>query len=93
MRLVAPMTLLGRTALSVETITNRSTPCCCGQFHGDLASQDVVEHRFPRVHLQERHMFVGGGVEHHARAVAPENVLHQPAVLDRAQNAAVGFEI
>ena len=59
-RLVAPMIDVGRTALSVEIMTNASTPCSPASSPSRRVREDVVLDRLARVRLH-----------HRARACAP----------------------
>ena len=67
------MTLLGRTALSVEIMTKLSTPTASARIRHELGAEHVVLDRLAEVALHHWNVFVGGGVKHHVRPVA----LHQ----------------
>ena len=70
-RLLAPMTLVGFTALSVEIITKRRAPHSPRHARRVQRAQHVGAQRLDLVVLlHQRHVLVGGGVEHHGRAGA-----------------------
>ena len=57
------MTLVGRTALSVEMKTRCSTPHFGSQFDHVARAEDVVGDRLGNVALHHRHVLVRGGME------------------------------
>ncbi len=61
-RLVAPMTFVGLTALSVDISTKVSTTDFERGFGGVPGADDVVVDAFNDVVLDDRHVLVGGGV-------------------------------
>ena len=68
-----PMIDVGFTALSVEIITNVSTPCSVGGVGDLLRAEDVVLDRLAGVPLHHRHVLVRGGVEDDVRALGGED--------------------
>ena len=54
---------VGRTALSVEIMTNVSTPCSPASSPSMPGAEDVVLDRLARIRLHQRHVLVGGRVE------------------------------
>ncbi len=69
-RLVAPMTLVGFTALSVEMSTNFLDAVPDRGLGDAPGAEHVVVHRLPGVVvLHQRHVLVGGGVEDRRRPV------------------------
>ena len=58
MRFVAPITPTGRTALSVETSTKRSTPRQGGSLRKGCGANDIVENPGQHVSLDKRDMLV-----------------------------------
>ena len=76
MRLVAPMTLDGRTALSVEISTNSSAPYAAAASATHQRAEDVVPHRLADVVLHHRHVLVRGGVKDEVRAVRANTSVH-----------------
>ena len=68
MRLVAPMTLVGRTALSVEISTSARRRTRRSARRRSRA-EDVVEDRLVDVRFHERHVLVRRRVEYRVRAV------------------------
>jgi len=70
------MTLVGFTALSVETRTNFFNAVIARGARQAQRPEDVVLRRFPGVvDLHERHVLVGGGVEYDGRFESGENSL------------------
>ena len=65
MRLVQPITLVGFTALSVESCTNRSHVVFAGAHQQIFGAQNIVLDRFCRADLHQRHMLVCCRMEHH----------------------------
>ena len=63
MRLVAPMTLDGSTALSVETRTKRGDAGVDRRIEDGHRAADVDLDALRRVLLHHRHVLVGRGVE------------------------------
>ena len=61
-RLEAPITLVGRTALSVEIRTQVSTSASSAARGDDQRAEDVVEQALLHVRFDDRHVLVGGGV-------------------------------
>ena len=76
-RLLAPITLVGRTALSVETNTKRSTPAASAASSIDHRAADVHVHGVGGMLLHHRHVLVGGGVEDHARRLVGDQPAHR----------------
>ena len=81
-RLVAPMTLVGLTALSVESCTSRFTPCSEAEAGADSErAKDVVFHRLRRAaFLHQRHVLVSRRVEHDFRPVLGEYLVQTALV-------------
>ena len=75
-RLVAPITLAGRTALSVDTRTNWVTSCRIATCAAFSVPKHVVPNRLQHVQLGERHVLVRGRVEDERRPVRRECRLH-----------------
>ena len=73
MRLVAPMTLVGLTALSVQIITKGSTPYLSAASAQRLRAQDVVLDGLAGVELHQGDVLVGGGVDDHLGLVLLED--------------------
>ena len=80
------MMLVGRTALSVETSTNRSTPQASAALGQDGGAERVVAQAGDRVVLDHRHVLVGGGVIDGLDRVALDGPVHQRAVLHRTEH-------
>ena len=80
------MMLVGRTALSVEISTNRSTPQLSAASASDGGAEGVVAQAGDRVVLDDRHVLVGGGVIDGLDAVALDGAAHERAVLHRAEH-------
>ena len=59
----APMTLAGRTALSVEISTNRCTPVATAASTTFAVPSTLVWTASSRMRLEDRHVLVRGGVE------------------------------
>ena len=78
--------LVGRTALSVDTSTKRSTPQRFRRLRQDGGAEGVVAQARDRVVLDDRHVLVGGGVVDRLDRVALDGAAHERAVLDRAQH-------
>ena len=78
----APITLAGRTALSVEMNTKRSTPTRDGRVDDVARADDVGDDRLARVVLEQRHVLVRGGVEHDLGPVAVEHRVEERGVAD-----------
>ena len=70
--MVAPITLLGLTALSVETSTKCSTPRDAG-FHQPPGPQHVVGHGVFGVGFHQRHVLVRRRVEDDFRPMRREH--------------------
>ena len=85
-RFEPPITLVGRTALSVEIRTNRSVPTSGCGLHHVRGAEDVRVERLLRMVLEDRHVLVGGGVEHHLRPVLAEHLEHPLAIADVGQD-------
>ncbi len=79
-RLVAPITLVGFTALSVEIMTKRETPCAHGGAGQHPGAPDVVLHRLARAGLHERHVLVRRGVEDEVGPVLGHHRVNPPPV-------------
>ena len=62
------MTLVGRTALSLDTSTKRSTPSSLATSASDERAERVVLQAGERVRLDDRDVLVGGGVIDHLDA-------------------------
>src|SRR5256885_493040 len=76
-RLVAPMTLVGFTALSVEMKKIFPPAVTARGARQPQRPENVVLRRFPGiVVLHERHVLVSSGVEHDRRLESGENRLH-----------------
>src|SRR5690625_366358 len=60
------------------------------QVHEVAAADHVVEDRFFRVQLHERHVLVRRGMEHDVGPQPPEDVVEPGTVLDGADHAVVG---
>ena len=81
-RLLAPITLVGRTALSVDTNTNRSTPAASA-----ASSMTMVPPMFTCTASEGcssimRHVLVRRGVEDHARRLVGDQPAHGLAARD-----------
>ena len=61
---VAPITLVGFTALSVDTIMKRSAPYSSHSSTRVLGTEYVVVDSFYAVVLHQRHVFVCGRIDH-----------------------------
>ena len=81
-RLVAPMTLEGFTALSVEIRTKRSTPWRVGGLRHDPRAAHVVLDRLAGVLLHERHVLVRRRVEDDLRPVLAQDLVEPRRVGD-----------
>ena len=81
-RLVAPMTDVGRTALSVEIRTNAAAPCGAGDLAERVRRQHVVLDRLDRVVFHHRHVLVGCRVQDDRRRVLGKDGAHPLAVAD-----------
>ena len=73
-RLEYPSTLVGLAALSVEMLTNTSTPSVPGRLQHVCGAQDVGLPGLVRVLLQHRQVLERRRVEHHLRPVPAENL-------------------
>src|SRR5262249_31049268 len=73
------MMLVGLTALSVETMTKRSTPW---RTEASASAEDVVVDRLEAIVLHQRHVLVRGGVEDDVGPPRGEDVLDPPRVAD-----------
>jgi hypothetical protein len=69
--LLAPITLLGLTALSVETMTNFTT--LCSQAKSARFLVPSILNGLRRVFFHQRHMLVCGSVKHHVGFVQFEH--------------------
>jgi hypothetical protein len=75
-RLVAPITLVGRTALSVEMSTKCCTSYASHRFTTFCVPEHVVQHRLGDVRLHQRHVLVGRRVKDEVWAVQADHRLH-----------------
>ena len=81
-RFVAPMTLVGRTALSVEMRTKSWNPVRL-RSHGDvIGAQDVVLDCLKDMLFHHGNMFVRGSVVHDCGAMVMDHFVQAAAVLD-----------
>ena len=81
-RLLAPMTLDGRTALSVETNTNRSTPAEMAASSMTIVPADVHVHGVRRVVFHEWNVLVRGGVDDDAGRLLGDQPIHLSPIRD-----------
>ena len=63
------MTLVGSTALSVDTSTKSETPVGGGDLHHVAGAYHVIAHGLEGVLLSQRNVLVGGGMKDEIRAV------------------------
>jgi hypothetical protein len=80
------MTLVGRTALSVESSTKWATPWRPAASNQQARAGDVVEHRLARRRFQQRHVLVRRRVQHHFRVVRGEQRLDAHRVAEIAHD-------
>ena len=82
MRLVAPITFAGRTALSVEISTSRSVPSRTGCLDNISRPDDVVGDGIFNIAFHQRDMFVRRSMENHLRTEIGENTLNPGLITD-----------
>ncbi len=85
-RLVAPMTLAGATALSVDMKTKCSAWNSRSSFKDVLRAEDVRRHRLDNVGLENRHVLMRGCVEDDLGLPAREHLEHGVSMRDVGEN-------
>ena len=74
MRLQAPITLVGFTALSVEISTKESDAAPHGQFGQPASGRHYILNSFAGVVFHQRHVLVGRGVENNLGLKPVQNI-------------------